>query len=262
MSSPRIQILPKRPVKTYIRPDTREGKALTIAAGFRCNEGIVLCADRLITHGGPNDADSFAHYETKVFAIENHSNFSAIACGAGNASLIRPIAESFLAELKNCLQPPELRMSLCKSILEGVLNDFSSKLADIPKVQLLIAANDEKGQQQFLLSDGLIVHPANDIEIWGIGETSAVRYLIDSIYKKDMDLSELATLAALVVYVAKKYCPQYCGGDTDVYMISKKYEFFVDPESLPRSVIQKFERDFAEKIPESLSTLINTLTFH
>jgi 20S proteasome alpha/beta subunit len=261
MSSPRIQILPKLPVKTYIRPDKREGKALTIAAGFRCNDGIVLCADRLITHGGPNESGSFSHYEPKVFAIEDYSSFSAIACGTGNASLIRPIAESFLTALQNCQQPADIRMSLCKSIMQDTLNDFFGKLAEIPDVHLLIAASDDKGRQQFLRCEGLIVHDANDIEILGLGENSAVRYLIDSIYRKDMDQSELATLATLIVHVAKKYCPQYCGGETDIHMISKKYELFVGLDSLPRSVIQKLDQSFAEKIPEALSAVIKTLTF-
>jgi 20S proteasome alpha/beta subunit len=261
MAAITIPRLPARQQKPY-SPTPKRAKAVTIAAGFRCNDGIVLCADRLITHGGPNESGSFAHYAPKVFALENESRFGAIACGAGDASLIRPIAESFLTALKNCQQPDEIRMSLCKSILEGVLNDFAEKLANIPEVHLLIAASDNKGKQQFLRCEGLIVHPANNIEILGLGENSAVRYLIDSIYKEDMDISELATLATLVVYVAKKYCPQYCGGQTDVYMISKNYEFFVDPAPLSASVIQGFEERFGQMIPTTLSELINTLTFH
>ena len=260
MSGIAVPRLPHRRQKPYI-PRPERTAAVTIAAGFRCNDGIVLCADRLIAHGGPNESGSFAHYEPKVFAIENYSSFGAVACGAGDASLIRPIAESFLTALKTCKQPDEIRMSLCKSILEDTLNDFTAKIANIPEVHLLIAASDDKGRQQFLRCEGLVVHPANNVEILGLGENSLVRYLIDSIYKEDMDISELATLATLIVDVAKKYCPQYCGGQTDVYMLSKKYEFFADPAPLPEIVVQKLEESFARTIPAAFSALIKTLTF-
>lgn len=252
--------LPKTPQKPHNPRDERKGRTLTIAAGFRCKNGVVLCADRLITHGGPDEPGSFASYETKVFAVENFFSFSAIACGAGDASLIRPIAESFLSALRNCQQPPELRMSLAKSILEDTLNDFAAKIASIPDVQLLIAANDDKGNQQFLRCQGLVVHPANDTEVLGIGENSLVRYLIDSVYREDMDLNELVSLAVLIVQVAKKYCPQYCGGDTDVYALSKSYEF-LDATPIVRAEINRLEKRLLEELPKQIRTTIEKITY-
>jgi hypothetical protein len=44
-----VQKFPNLVQKPYIRPVRRENKAMTIAVGFRCSDGIVLCADSQIT---------------------------------------------------------------------------------------------------------------------------------------------------------------------------------------------------------------------
>ena len=68
-----------------------------------------------------------------------------------------------------------------------------------------------------LKTDGLIVSPARPVEVFGIGENSLVRFLIDTLHDPNgQTLEEVSALAAFVVAAAKKYCPQYCGGETTV----------------------------------------------
>ena len=97
MSAAVTRRLPNKLRNPYIS-NLKRAKALTIAIGLECNEGYVLAADRLITHGRPSDFGSFAHYEKKVFGTEG-GTYGAAVCGAGDANLIRPIAESFLKTL-------------------------------------------------------------------------------------------------------------------------------------------------------------------
>src|SRR5450755_3767591 len=64
-------------------PQVKRAKAMTIAAGFQCRDGIVLCADRQMSHGTANDFGSFAHFEKKVYALQS-LNIGATLCGSGN----------------------------------------------------------------------------------------------------------------------------------------------------------------------------------
>jgi hypothetical protein len=254
--------LSKLPIKPYIRPilEPKTKRAtMTIAAGFECDQGIVLCADRLISHGKATDFGSFAHYEKKMFGLEGR-NFTAAVCGAGDATLIRPIAESFLTRINYPLdEKNQPETETFESALENTLNDFGGKINAIPDLSLLVACSgEEQGDSRFMRSDGLVVYPAKSVEILGIGETSLVRYLVDTIYKPDMPLKHLTVLAVLIIAVAKKYCPQYCGGQTDIYMMKKPYDI-LDTLSLSEHKITKIEQIFANKTPERLLGLIHEI---
>ena len=50
-------------------PPQPSRKAVTIAASFRFDEGVLLCADRLITHGRPSSPDSFGSYQEKIWEM-------------------------------------------------------------------------------------------------------------------------------------------------------------------------------------------------
>jgi hypothetical protein len=49
---PLPQKFPYRDQKPYIPPQRKGVKAMTIAAGFRCKDGVVLCADTEVTIPG------------------------------------------------------------------------------------------------------------------------------------------------------------------------------------------------------------------
>jgi hypothetical protein len=59
MSNQRIQILPKRPVKPYIRP---KAKAMTVGIGFLTGDAVILGADRQMTLPG-----SHKYPDSKLF---------------------------------------------------------------------------------------------------------------------------------------------------------------------------------------------------
>jgi 20S proteasome alpha/beta subunit len=216
----------------------KQVKAMTIAAGFQCRDGVVLCADRQMSHGTANDFGSFAHFEKKVHALQALT-VGATLCGSGNdGTLIRPIADAFFKKVESYEQPVEL-----SDLLEDTLNEFATKLGRIPEVSLLAAAVVD-GESAFVRSEGLVVHTAGpDPEIMGIGELSVVRYLTDSVFKHDLGLPYVAALAVLVVYVAKKYCPQYCSGQTDVFVLPNDY--FWDTVPISEEKINEAEKVLA-----------------
>jgi 20S proteasome alpha/beta subunit len=55
--------LPFQPFKPYIPPISEGASKMTIAAGFRCKDGVLLCSDMQITE------DAGKSYESKIFSI-------------------------------------------------------------------------------------------------------------------------------------------------------------------------------------------------
>ncbi len=121
--------------KPYIRRVSqsilKRPMALTIAAGFECAEGFVLCADRQMSHGTANTVGSFAHYETKVFGSAE-LYFAIAICGSGNdGSLTRPFAEAFFKTAVKDNNNPETDLSKIPIALEDCLNDLTTRIGAI-----------------------------------------------------------------------------------------------------------------------------------
>src|SRR5271170_6684014 len=67
-----VQPLPNPSLKPYIRPNDRRNKVMTIAAGFKCSDGIVLCADSQMTASDGtkyNAPKIFSYSENQVDAV-------------------------------------------------------------------------------------------------------------------------------------------------------------------------------------------------
>jgi hypothetical protein len=222
---------------------------MTIAAAFECNEGFVFCADRLMTHGRASDFGSFAHYGKKVFPLEE-IGFGAVVCGSGDTLLISAVADALR---KDMLAKSPKDVSEISLILESVLQDVSARVGAIPDLSLLLGIAMQN-RSHFIRSDGLVIQPASSTEILGIGETSLTRYLIDSVYRPEISLDELAALASFIVLGAKTYCPQYCGGQTDICILKKTH--FWDDLEIDEKKVSMLESFVKERVPRELRTLI------
>lgn len=239
--------LPYPQRKPYI-PVPHRAKAMTMAAAFECQDGYVLCADRLMTHGKHTEFGSFAHYEKKVFVL-NDIDFAIAMCGSGDTLIMRAVANSVIGKLKDENNRPTL-----VSAFEETLSETTAKLGLAPDTSFILTSVTESGEAQSLRADGLLVQRSSEVEILGIGETSLVRYLIDSAYTFDMSLNELSALAAFIVYAAKKYCPQYCNGQTDVCVLPRK--FMWDKIPMSEEKINELESFFAAKMPEQIKKIV------
>jgi hypothetical protein len=249
---------------------------LTIAAGFQCREGFVLCADQQMSHGDASQPGSFANYDRKVFGCSGRG-FSAAICGAGvDGDFLRPAAERILARLMSHEREelditPEREEELERAYASGwqplswqtqrsrvvreELEGLAVTLGATANLLQLVAIVGTDGRFQFLKTDGLLVHHAKPTaEVLGIGETSLVYYLIDFLYRPDLTIKQIATLAAFVVTVGKKYCPQYCGGPTDIIMLRLEDHSL---SMLNISQIATLERIFWEEGPRNIHRVLN-----
>jgi 20S proteasome alpha/beta subunit len=204
--------------KPYILSVRRENCTMTIAVAVTYEYGIVLCSDRLITHGG-----MFSHYEKKAVSFATARDCSVAICGTTDdydvmRSVVQGIADRFKFD-------PELDE---KPILRDVLDQelarmYSKPLVNSPTLELLVAETNTVGLDcdfKLYKTSGPHVMSANPFDCVGIGDTSLVRYISDNLYDPRISAQNAIALGIYLVQMAKRYMPQYVGGQTDVFDIT------------------------------------------
>src|SRR5271166_3378550 len=88
------------PIDTRFKPSypsQRNGaKAVTIAIGFECREGLIVCADRELTHGQRGKT-----YAQKIW-YGQHTSLSVVVTGAGDWKYLQPTGQEIVQLLKPC----------------------------------------------------------------------------------------------------------------------------------------------------------------
>jgi 20S proteasome alpha/beta subunit len=205
--------LPKVPIKPYIRPDQRENTAMTIAVGVTYEYGIILCSDRLITHG-----NVFSHYEKKAEAFLTSPKSTVAICGTtDDYDAMKSVIQNITGRFDSLESGEKLPL---KDVLEEELAKmYLRPSANPPLMELLAAETNSVGfDDEFKLykTSGPHVMTANPFDCVGIGDTSLIRYISDNLYDPKMSAQAATALGIYLVHLAGRYMPQYVGGQTDV----------------------------------------------
>ena len=150
---------------------SRPGKCMTIGIGFRCDDGVVLCADTQITVPG-----ILKHYQSKLrFHVEQHGIIAS--CYSGYPSLSKVMNErldaAFVAE-----KPKNINS--VKQIIEDALIVLKKKHPKEMKWQeFLYGISFYKQKARLLHTEGSIIEDT-DFAVIGIGNSSLIRYLVTS----------------------------------------------------------------------------------
>lgn len=235
---------PFKDQKPCILPLAKRGKAVTIAVAVQCPKGVVLGADSLMSHGTAADIGSFAHYETKVHSTNGNYFAAALTGAASDAEQLRSFAGYFLPALRAAETEDAESIPNVKQILESELNNFATLVNAAPEISLLVAGiTSPFYQPELFRTTGLVVRSAGPVEVVGIGETSLIQYAIDSIYQPDMSLRQAQVLTAFLVYAGKRFCPQYCGGKTDIHFLKREYPLWDCLTEWEITTLEKFFRN-------------------
>lgn len=186
------------------------GKAVTIVVGFRCTNGIVMCADRQVTGHG-----AFKYHEPKISA-EQFDTFTALFGYAGDPSLAREVHDKICAVLRNTPLPNQIVGSV-RDITEAVLSGMERWYTGLD-LEMLIAVNSWEEGTDLLKFSGKAVYIARDFEYLAFGDSSLIRYLADKLYTKRLDVNAGADLAIYMVKKAEDYIDG-CGGPIDVAVL-------------------------------------------
>lgn len=188
---------------------------MTIAAGFRCANGIVLCCDTEYTHG-----DSHKTYGTKIATfVRSELGFSFALAGAGNQGFMNKVFEDYADELEERI--PETQAEAIAR-LESVLKKlYRQHIFQIPRwqdagldAQFLMAFRTPDGEQDFLESSLTLVSKAGQFACIGMGADVGTAIIELSAYP-EMKVAE-AAIASVHTLERVKITSAYCGGASAV----------------------------------------------
>jgi 20S proteasome alpha/beta subunit len=198
------------PVKMsrYTLPQPKGPKAMTIAVGFHCKDGIVFAADRQFTKAGA------FKYHAKKFVTFNHGFVELALVFAGKPGIFEEMQQKVFARLE---QIDDLTTELVRETIENVLVSMGWKERYLDgNLYLLVAVNALFESSKMLVFDGASLRQAESgVCVVGCGDTSLVRYLEDHLYSPEMPIREGEALAAYLIKKATQYV-DYCGEPIDV----------------------------------------------
>jgi hypothetical protein len=190
-------------------------KPMTIAAGFRCTNGIVLCSDTEYKHG-----QSHKSYATKIaHFVKSEQGFSFAMAGAGASTFMTRVFEDFADKLESTI--PE-SVPKATEALEAVLTKLYKKhIFTIPNwrdadadAQFLIAIRTPDGKQDFLETANTMIAKASEHECIGTG-ADVGEAIIDLAAYPSLTVAE-ATILAIHTLERVKTTAAFCGGATAV----------------------------------------------
>lgn len=210
-----------------------ERKRMTIAAGFRCREGLVLCADTQETIQGYVKTDT-----DKISISQIGLNTYAFA-GAGNSvqldGLVQEIEARLTSKTPHALGP-------VKKLIRETLEEFFPHPhypKPYPETQLLIAVQQSTGPALYVTSDRAISEVRNSESIGSgiaLSKSLAAQY-----YRFDLSLQELSVIAGYILYYAKKWVDG-CGGRSDIFLSNRSRGFTPIPQQAVSLLESYFDR--------------------
>lgn len=200
---------------------------MTIGAGFRCKNGIVLCADTHIVWQGWYKRT--ATKITKVSVLNNRLMFVHAGIVPSAKTLIRRIAIAIRATKPN-------RMSDIEACIQAECHGFRKQRRERYSPQLLVAIRGQKRAYLYSIADYKLDR-VDDACCIGTG-AGVVNRVLDS-YDPQMTVKEATFVAVYVAKEAKDFGSSV-GGSTQVVQIfdDDRWDIVQDSE------IDRLENDY------------------
>jgi hypothetical protein len=189
---------------------------VTIIAGFKCDDGIVICSDTQETVLHSKRQVSKLRYERASFSQEV-DRLSAAFCGAGDGPFIDKIVE-------NCWAAARLASDLdeaCSGV-EGEIKRTYTEFGSVyqpgfcPAVDLIYGLK-QADQSRLFVARGPVVNEKFDYDSSGAGYYMA-DFLAARMYHAGLNLREGVILAAYVLHQAKEHV-EGCGGESQIAVL-------------------------------------------
>lgn len=197
---------------------------MTIAAGFVCQDGLILCADT------EESLTTFKVRTPKLY-MQPTGDLRWAIVGSGWSSSVELAIQKIWDGLSGLLVET---VDAAHTAIEQVVADvYKTYIFPDPEgskrdFSLLIGLWDKSGETLLLRTDRLVVIRVSEREVIGCGWELA-SYLLDQTYDPKMGIARGMILATHVLMETKKYV-QNCGGDSHIIRIGK--DGFVNGMSL------------------------------
>jgi len=190
-------------------------KALTIAAGFMCTDGVVICADTQHTTG----ISKFDKGKIEWIAGPAFDTWMVVA-GAGDSSYIAMVLDELRTAFPRCKSLQAAKRLISKTILQiykdHIVPFWNMSDSQCPVVALIVAARIG-GKVRLWEVSSTAVSVCGTSGFVGIGADTADR-LSRWLYSQPLPLRVAAPLAAEILAETKRTVPD-CGGKTHICVI-------------------------------------------
>jgi len=200
---------------------------VTIIAGFKCNEGLVVCADTQETVGAVKRHVPKLRYEDlmpspamSALGGTSHPNSDmAVAfCGAANNG-------PFIDKLVDCAwreaQTANDLEEACEAIEESIKDSYRQfgriyQRGYCPEAELIFGVK-MGGRSKLFYALGPVVNEKDGYSAGGVGIYMA-DFLASRMYSRYLHLSQCLVLAAYVLFQAKEHV-EGCGGRSEIAIL-------------------------------------------
>jgi hypothetical protein len=198
---------------------------MTIAAGFLCRDGMVICTDSELNY------DALKLGTSKSFDLVSKGGTILTITGAGHWNYIR-MAIQKIGALWLKIGTTDLGPSDCVALVEAAVLEIYEKHIPLfpgepkPGFSLIVGLRSKDGAVSLITSSETAVIVNHTFEIVGVGETFG-KYIADLLnrlsgpdgrklwFPNDFSVREAAIWAAYIFWISKRYTPG-CGGPTRI----------------------------------------------
>lgn len=216
---------------------------MTIAAGFVCLDGLVLCADTQETIQG------YTKSKTDKIWEESDAQFGIAVTGSGDSEALKTLSQQIVDDVMGSWQRSALLYTYtARKIIQKTVQKFTREhlliypQAERPYVEgLLIGMREHHNHDLFKVTGTMLREVKADGDAIGSGALLAKSWK-EKQYDPFMDLDELVVVACYIIYQAKQYADG-CDGNTDMLIYSHKHNY---AGGAPTAAIKELEALFEE----------------
>jgi hypothetical protein len=185
---------------------------VTIAIGFHCEDGVVLCADRQLSSENWHKFE-----ESKMYAtLDAEDKLAVVLSYCGDPHTIKTLHQKMMSSPIGLDSPEAIQNNL-----ESVLSEFPQAVVD--QTEVLCGFTIRGIGYGLLRTKGSLVH-AVPYDFVGAGDSSLVRFLssllIPSRIGFRIGIGTAVLLGNYIVSKAKEFV-EGCGGPTDICVLNK-----------------------------------------
>lgn len=244
--------LPPKPIRPYIPLERR--KAMTIALGLPCTDGLVICTDGQLTVSGGHK------FQEEKIECEEFYGATLVFSYAGLPGLWKEARNKIVHSLQKLEAPfeegPAITPENVYNAADEVFTGMGRLYTEL-NLQMLIAVGGVLHAPELFVFDRNAFYRATDFTCLGVGESSLVRYLADSLYRRSISKEEGKNIGIYLVSKAIQYIDGI-GPPIDAIVVSGHLPEWLSEQEIKEreSAMLSKEKPFLKKIvsPSSPST--------
>lgn len=195
-------------------------KAVTIIAGFKSEEGIILCADTQETIGSSKRNVNKLRLEPKTLNMERSLmgiDIAAAFCGAGDGPFIDMLIDETWKAVATATTLDEA-CEYAKRAIEAVYRKYGEiyQKGECPYVEIIYGIKGD-GDSRMFMASGPTVVPKDGYESSGTGRYLA-NYLASRMYGSSLNIYQCFILAAYILVQTKSHSDG-CGGESHIAVL-------------------------------------------